>query len=70
MNFQSQTFKIVVIMLLGAYLITWSTISIQNGVMYKPPPEYSLSAVIAMILQIINGTVGKYIGQQVSNNSN
>lgn len=65
MNLQSQTLKIGVLMFLGAYLITWMVISIQAGAMYTPPSEYSFSAVIAMILQVVNGAVGKYLGQQV-----
>lgn len=65
MNLQSNTLKIGVLMFLAAYLLTWSVISIQSGAMYVPPAEYNFTAIIAMIIQVINGTVGKYLGQQM-----
>lgn len=65
MNLQSETLKIIVIMYIGTYLAVWASISIHNGAMYVPPSEYNFTAILATIAQLINGTVGKYLGQQM-----
>lgn len=65
MNLQSNSLKIIVIMYIGAYLAVWASISIQNGAMYVPPSEYNFTAVLVTLAQLINGVVGKYLGQQV-----
>lgn len=56
---QSQSLKIVVLMFAGAYVLTWMAISISTCAMYVPPAELNSSLIVSVLLQVLNGVVGK-----------
>lgn len=62
---QSQTFKIVVLMFVAAYVLTWMAISIRINAMYIPPAELNSSVIVSVLLQVLNGVVGKVADKRV-----
>lgn len=56
---QSQSLKIVVLMFAGAYVLTWMVISIRTNSMYIPPAEANSTLIVSVLLQVLNGVVGK-----------
>lgn len=58
-SMQSKTFKLVVVMFVAAYVIVWACISIKSNAMYVPPAELNSSLVVSVMLQVLNGAIGK-----------
>jgi hypothetical protein len=62
---QSQSFKIVVLMFAAAYVVTWVAISIRTNAMYVPPAELNSGLIVSVLLQVINGVVGKAADKRI-----
>lgn len=62
---QSQSLKIVVLMFAFAYVLTWMAISIRTNSMYIPPAEMNGSLIVSVLLQVLNGVVGKVADKKV-----
>ena len=65
MSMQSQTLKYVVLMFALAYVLTWMIISIRTNIMYIPPAELNGSVIVSVLLQVLNGVIGKVADKRV-----
>lgn len=62
---QSQSLKIVVLMFAFAYVLTWMAISIRTNTMYIPPAEMNSSLIVSVLVQVLNGVIGKFADKRV-----
>lgn len=62
---QSNTFKAVVLMFVAAYAVVWVAISIRTNAMYVPPAELNSSLIVSVLLQVLNGVIGKVADKRV-----
>ena len=62
---QSQSLKIVVLMFAFAYVLTWMAISIRTNTMYSPPAEMNSSLIVSVLVQVLNGVIGKFADKRV-----
>ena len=64
-SMQSQSLKIVVLMFALAYVLTWMAISIRTNTMYIPPAEMNSSLIVSVLVQVLNGVIGKFADKRV-----